>query len=275
MSGFALEDGLPGPAGPGDPGGGVAEAGASGLYGKLACKGDFITRRLSRDLVKPLDTWLQDSLAGSRDRLGPAWLSTYLTAPIWRFAMAPGACGEETALGIWMPSIDRVGRHYPLVLGGTFGRDSNCCALYAAAGDWFAALENLALSTLDDGFDFEAFDRDLQALTLPATRQTWSGVIEERATARAWRMELPPEEPGELIHANILNQALSLAHGPFSLWWCQGSDRLAPSLLAAPGLPDPDRFTAMLDGRWRQWGWADTGLVDPLSLDAPDPDLGI
>ena len=61
-------------------------------------------------------------------------------------------------MGIWMPSIDRVGRHYPLVLGSTFGRDANICTLFAVAAEWFSALEGLALSTLDEQFDFEAFD---------------------------------------------------------------------------------------------------------------------
>ena len=52
----------------------------------------------------------------SRDALGEGWLETYLTAPVWRFALAAGCCGPAAA-GIWLPSVDRVGRYYPLRAG--------------------------------------------------------------------------------------------------------------------------------------------------------------
>ncbi len=39
-----------------------------------------------------------------------------MEAPIWRFLLPAGACGAQAALGVWLPSVDRVGRQFPLAL---------------------------------------------------------------------------------------------------------------------------------------------------------------
>ena len=62
-----------------------------GYFGKFPSHGDFITRRLPRDgFLDIWDSWLQNALATSREQLGEAWLPTYLTSPLWRFALAAG-----------------------------------------------------------------------------------------------------------------------------------------------------------------------------------------
>jgi serine/threonine protein phosphatase PrpC len=43
--------------------------------------------------------------------------------------------------------------------------------------------------------------------------------------------------------------------GRYGVWWTQGSERVASSVLIATELPDPEAFTAMLDGRWQEHGW--------------------
>ncbi|HEX7968785.1 MAG TPA: type VI secretion system-associated protein TagF, partial [Stellaceae bacterium] len=87
-----------------------------GFFGKVPARGDFVSRRLVRDFTEPWDGWLQDALAMSAQQLAEAWLSTYLTAPIWRFLLSSGVCGEMPMLGVVMPSVDRVGRYFPLTL---------------------------------------------------------------------------------------------------------------------------------------------------------------
>ncbi len=44
------------------------------------------------------------------------WLDLYLTSPAWRFVCAGGACGPRPAIGLMVPSVDRVGRYFPLTL---------------------------------------------------------------------------------------------------------------------------------------------------------------
>ena len=99
-----------------------------GFYGKLPCRGDFLQRRVSQDFVDVWDAWLQESLHETRKRLDEAWLNTYLTGPVWRFGLSAGVCGEHTYIGILVPSVDRVGRYFPLTPSDRAysGRTSAC-----------------------------------------------------------------------------------------------------------------------------------------------------
>ena len=87
-----------------------------GFYGKVASRGDFIERNLPKDFQRSWDAWLSAGLQTSRQQLGEHWLDAYLTSPLWRFALAPGVCGSEAMTGVLMPSIDRVGRYFPLTI---------------------------------------------------------------------------------------------------------------------------------------------------------------
>jgi type VI secretion system protein ImpM len=89
---------------------------AVGLLGKLPSHGDFLRRNLPAELAGPLDDWLAAVVAGSRENLGEGWRGAWLEAPVWRFALAAGPCGPHAAAGVWLPSVDRVGRHFPLLL---------------------------------------------------------------------------------------------------------------------------------------------------------------
>ncbi len=47
-------------------------------------------------------------------------MDAWLTAPVWRFSLPPGACGPDPVLGLMLPSVDRVGRGYPLTVAVVF-----------------------------------------------------------------------------------------------------------------------------------------------------------
>ncbi|MEP2639842.1 type VI secretion system-associated protein TagF [Roseobacter sp.] len=85
-----------------------------GYYGKLPMAGDFLRGGLSVGFVDAWDIWMQRTLEQSRTARAPeAWWAAYLRAPIWRFSVAPGLLGPRGAVGIVMPSHDRVGRAFP------------------------------------------------------------------------------------------------------------------------------------------------------------------
>lgn len=85
-----------------------------GFYGKLPARGDFVRVGLPRDFTDPWDDWLQAVIAGSRRLVGDSWLAIYLESPVWRFALPPGTCGGHSVLGLMLPSVDSVGRYFPL-----------------------------------------------------------------------------------------------------------------------------------------------------------------
>jgi type VI secretion system protein ImpM len=94
-----------------------------GLFGKLPARGDFVRIGLPVHFVEPWDAWLQEVIAASRARMGESWLPAYLESPVWRFVLPAGMCGPGTVIGVVMPSVDRVGRYFPLTLAAVIAAD--------------------------------------------------------------------------------------------------------------------------------------------------------
>src|SRR5262245_53250846 len=129
-----------------------------GLYGKLPSHGDFLRRRISDVFVERWDGWLRESLAASRSALGTRWLDVYLTSPAWRFVCGPGACGPDAVLGLMAPSVDRVGRYFPLTIVSTLPPYVSVVAAATETEAFFDAAERLVIETLDaEDVDFNRF----------------------------------------------------------------------------------------------------------------------
>src|SRR5262245_58691620 len=86
-----------------------------GLFGKLPAKRDFIALFTPRGLLEKWEAWMQAAISASRQELNERWQDAFLTAPIWRFWLGSDICGS-TVIGAIMPSLDGVGRYYPLTL---------------------------------------------------------------------------------------------------------------------------------------------------------------
>jgi type VI secretion system protein ImpM len=135
----------------------------AGCFGKLPQLGDFVISGLPRRFIDPWDGFLREFLASSRDALGDAWLDTYLNGPIWRFALGAGLAGPNAVVGILMPSVDRVGRYFPLTIAQLVDK------VPAALGEdpWFDRAEMLSLDALADEFDPKTFSARLEELGAP------------------------------------------------------------------------------------------------------------
>jgi type VI secretion system protein ImpM len=124
----------------------MPKAAPPGFYGKVPDLGDFISRRLPPAFVTTWDSWLRLLLQSSRDRLGDAWTDAWLGAPIWHVGFGAGVAFPVQAWGVLIPSVDRVGRHFPFsIIGAT---DQAGLPLR----DWAQQAEAQALAALDDGF---------------------------------------------------------------------------------------------------------------------------
>jgi type VI secretion system protein ImpM len=235
-----------------------------------------VSRRLDLKFRAGFDEWLQKSIATSQRQLGEGWMPAYLNAPIWRFVLGPDLCGEAPAIGVLMPSVDRVGRYFPLVLAAQLPGCLSPGSLFHEAKDWFEAAETLILTSLDDPFDLDRFDEETQSMGLPPYERADGG----DTTSRPLRLDL--DENGDLsaTYARILDQVVMGGTVRFSLWWTLGSDKVDASVLLGSGLPPPTNFAAFLDGHWNQWGWElprgrDLVKLDefPLMLLKPVPEL--
>ena len=226
---------------------------APGYHGKLPAKGDFVTRRLPRGFLDPWDSWLQDAIGGSRTRMGEAWLDAYLTSPIWRFALSPSLCGEAAVAGVVMPSVDRVGRYFPLTIAALLADGADLLAVPVAAADWFGKAEELVQSALADGFDFDSFDAQVAALgALAAGEPAAAAAIAE--TESGLRVAIPSANAVDRAYRQLVARSLG-AYPHCSLWWTSGSHDIAATFLVCKGLPSAEGFAAFLDGRWSAWGW--------------------
>jgi len=144
-----------------------------GFYGKVPSEGDFVSRRLPWEFTSTWDAWLQLGLQASRAALGERWLEAYLSAPVWRFQVAPGVCGPRGWRGFFFASVDRVGRYFPLTVAAPdeSGR-APALATLASDDERWRACEDAALAALDPRVALDALDRAVEALALPAAGET-------------------------------------------------------------------------------------------------------
>ncbi|UUQ67688.1 type VI secretion system-associated protein TagF [Pseudomonas fuscovaginae UPB0736] len=209
-----------------------------GYYGKLASRGDFVSRALPQGFLQPWDAWLASGLHASQQQLGSDWLNVYLVSPLWRFVLAPGVCGPEAVVGVLMPSIDRVGRYFPLTVAQPLDAEHALAKVVGGADDWFERAEALLLATLEEGASFEAFDHGVQHLSkLPFAN-------------KAPTSEFAGLQRFAALDAQSRGQALAeQACAGASLWWGRGSQRIDAGLMRCEGLPASADFGSFLLGK--------------------------
>jgi type VI secretion system protein ImpM len=243
-----------------------------GLFGKLPSHGDFLRRRTSEAFVDAWDGWLRECLAASRDALGERWLDLYLTSPAWRFAAAAGACGSEPVIGLMVPSVDRVGRYFPLTLVAPLPGDVNPIAASTAAATFFERAEQLIIETLaTEDIDFDFFDEQvvqlggaLESMFPPRVVLDGAAASVMQDGAQPWQLPIGSADDLGRIFDQLLWQRLSALYAPLTLWWTEGSAAVEPSCLIAKGLPAPETFVSLLDGRWAGSRWRSVAArIDP------------
>jgi type VI secretion system protein ImpM len=224
-----------------------------GLYGKLPSHGDFLQRGVSDDFVNRWDAWLQDGMARSRSELGEeAWLDVFLTSPLWRFALASGVVGGPVWAGILLPSVDRVGRYFPLTIVAELPPGVLPFELAVAGNGWFDWAETLARRTLEDELvDLDRLESELResdallaAVRPPETRLDLDPLAATDAPT-CW-LALGPDGDMGRFFARVADGLAAAAREPLGLWWSVGSERIAPSVLLTRGLPPASEFRKLL-----------------------------
>ena len=125
-----------------------------GWFGKLPGAGDFAHRRMPHALRTVWDDWLHDGLADLRAR-HQGWVESYLTAPVWCFLLAPGVADDSAWMGAMAPSVDRIGRYYPIAV---------FAPLEGNPSDWWKAAQQVLLQALEDDANAEHFERLIAAV---------------------------------------------------------------------------------------------------------------
>jgi len=136
-----------------------------GAFGKMPGLGDFFRFGLPNDFLEPWDAWLQQVLLAGQDALGDDWQEAYMSAPIWRFTLSAGHMGADGVQGIMMPSVDRVGRQFPLTLARRVAVETPALDAHFANIETFTELETVALDALENDLSREALERELAEIT--------------------------------------------------------------------------------------------------------------
>jgi type VI secretion system protein ImpM len=256
-----------------------------GFYGKLPTHGDFLRRRASDAFVSAWDAWLQAGIAASRAALGDRWLDVYLTSPAWRFVCAGGACGSAPVVGVLVPSIDRVGRYFPLTVVAELSPEIPIATVATGALAFFESAERLLVDTLaDEALSFDRFDAAVAALSrelaplrdpVEVRLDPAAATILHGGATTGWH--LPIDSTGRLapVFEQLLSWHLSALYDPMVLWWTEGSSIVEPSCLIGVGLPPPSTFGAFLNGEWAQHRWrsAPARVSRPVITDSLEPDI--
>jgi len=230
----------------------MSESFDTGWYGKLPTNGDFVTRRLPASFIEPWDAWLNAMITGSREHLGSAWREAFLSAPAWRFVLAPGVIGLQGWAGLIVPSVDSVGRYFPLtVASGLSTRSIDPVATLVRAHNWYAEVEPVVSVALSPAAEIGTFDAQLANRRFPeelvATLEETEETIPPRTRGqRSLWIPLGPEFQGE---AGLRGLAKPLA-APYSAWLAEESEIFGRSLMLCEKLPAVEQFCAMLNGEW-------------------------
>jgi type VI secretion system protein ImpM len=211
----------------------------AGWFGKLPALGDFASRRLPHAFTEQWDPWLASGMEASRAVLGAGWLDAFLHAPVWNFALAPGIIDAQYWFGVMIPSVDRVGRYFPLTIVAPLGTPDSPASILAIQ-HWLGGLRDAALAALEEGHTVEALEAALADLPVPATAAETAAAIHGDAP---WPLAM--EGFAQTLACAALARLWQDCSG-MSMWWSEGGAaiqlhvRLPPAsafhaLLADPG----------------------------------------
>jgi type VI secretion system protein ImpM len=241
-----------------------------GFFGKLPSHEDFLERRIAPAFREVWDEWLQQCVAVSRAVLEDRWLDIYLTSPVWRFFVSGGVAAAASYGGILIPSVDRVGRHFPLTIVAELPASMEPLHFAYSAERWLRQLEELAIEALQaPDFDLQEFEKALgESAARLSSLQKQRSLVEFSGVATHWRYAISSVGGLASALASLSIAGAQRALRPMSLWWTDGSELVRPSALLVRSLPDPASFPAMLAGTWAQEGWSGDVRDDDAMLPA-------
>lgn len=204
-----------------------------GYFGKTPATGDFLARNIERDVRDTFDAWLQQAMEASRKSLGDAWLQSFLTAPIWRFA-ATGLSSRGLVVGLLMPSVDKVGRYFPFAVIAELAEPKIDARILMDCDSLLSRLEPLLLTALDDDFDLDYFGHQLEGLA-------------KRIGSKSDKPGWDAPNIAQITDLATLDGSLAdLDWRDASVWWTEGSDYRKAEMLFQQGLPKPTAFASLL-----------------------------
>ncbi|OLP42538.1 type VI secretion system-associated protein TagF [Rhizobium oryziradicis] len=157
-----------------------------GFFGKLPSHGDFISEGLERDTITVLDAWIRGGLHACEQEFGAHWPKIFAASPPWRFIVEKGVWGDATYAGVMLPSKDRVGRSFPLLIVAQLHEFAYHPRTLYLDHTWFMAAEGLAETSLTRDFDIGHFTASLKRMRLPRPEDEEGGRVAQTDPSALW-----------------------------------------------------------------------------------------
>jgi len=194
-----------------------------GWYGKLPSLGDFASRRLSPDFIEAWDGWLAAGIAEWRAREPQAWLPAYLSCPSWRFVLmpgvVPGSAPDALYAGVLLPSVDRVGRYFPLTVVWPLPALPHDGASLNRLLQRLHQIDDLAVDALQDDWSIEQLEAGLAQLAAASAGDADQGNAAAPAAGPA-QLPVAPLPLPDALSARECEPAGELA-ASFACWAAQ------------------------------------------------------
>lgn len=181
---------------------------AAFVFGKLPAHGDFISRGLDDDTIEAADAAMAEAVTIAALHWDYRWDEIYVETPVWRFLAAPGVLGRDWTAGVFMASVDAVGRQFPLLAG------------FSAASLALISRGSALTAALDEA---EALARNalIEAHSVDTLLDAFEGASRHFNPSK-------DGDPGEAFAAAALTQAQSSSWSQDGLFWVAGSDAFEP-----------------------------------------------
>lgn len=205
------------------------------LFGKHPAFGDFLTRRLEQPFLGQLEHWLDAALTQARDSLGEVWQSLFDNARPLRFWLGSDLTGQGALAGVMIPSRDKVGRRFPLLILAPADLTPPTMAPDQSLHDRLTA--DLGRVLAADPAAFSASPAPLAQTVVPAASVFWA--------------TNPVADAAGLLAATaeVDHQRASQSR---SYWWCDADQTRSAAVYASTGYPDGSALAWLWTGVARQ-----------------------
>jgi type VI secretion system protein ImpM len=231
---------------------------SAGLFGKLPAKRDFVAANAPRRFLETWEPWLQAGVAASKQTLAAAWAESYNRAPIWRYWLGANFCGEAL-IGAFMPSVDGVGRAFPLTIFAFKDDGALAPPEIDDNGPWCDAAEALLLSALDAEATLEAITDKLAHLPPPASHAFSGQAKSFRELSDGGALIVAADEGVSAAFLTARRLGHRRAFSSQSFWWTIGGEGFPACALSYIGLPPPERFVDLMTGAFAETTTAISG----------------
>ena len=200
-------------------------------FGKVPRMGDFVRVRAHAEPTASFENWIQEAMAYGEAKRGAAWPAIYQGGAIHAFVFRPpkkskSASPASVVAGVFRPSLDAVGRRFPLVVAAPLAEQIVAPGphlLPLVLGDFFEAATQ-QLMTVDSVGSLEEFERHVSRVASPylddaaARNAEYTQWAYNTPLATAWSVVYGDPNSRQPIHAiNTISECLASFRGKEAL----------------------------------------------------------